>query len=116
MNIFIPIDVNHYTAAFLLHRRNKSLICQPVKQLLLLAFFYCLYVTQMHVRLICAIKFYLLTYLLTIHVKLHQPALAVKNWRILLVQSFTARNQRIRIREKTLKFSTVISTLSPYLT
>ena len=70
----------------------------------------------MHVRLICAIKFYLLTYLLTINVKLHQLALAVKYWRILLVQSFTARNQRIRIREKTLKFSTVISTLSPYLT
>jgi len=54
---------------------------------------------------------------------LHWPAPPVKRRRILLVQSFTAHmsllmaaNQRIRIREKTLEFSsTVLCTLSPYL-
>ena len=50
-----------------------------------------------------------------------QPAALVKHKRILLVQSFTARvplnddgNQHIRIREKTLEFSAVLYTLSPY--
>jgi len=51
-----------------------------------------------------------------------QPALTdtpVKNWRILLVQFYCAHalaggNRSIWIREKTLEFSTVLSTLSPY--
>ena len=55
-----------------------------------------------------------------IEVNLQELAPPVKNWRILLVQSFTARmvhtladgNQRIQFREKTLELSsTVLSTL-----
>jgi len=56
-------------------------------------------------------------------VNLRQPAPPVKNWRILLVQSFTAGVPLLAAtsafglyREKTLEFSsTVLSTLYPYL-
>ena len=57
-------------------------------------------------------------------IQLNLPAHAVKNWRILLVQSFTAcnpacpcdNNQLIRIREKMQESSSTLlsSTLSPY--